>query len=180
VTSLRRRIATRLLEGAHPWGWVQTGTAARGGWVTLRLTVYPPGTSAGERRLLIFARNWPLLWTVAVLVAMVALGQEAGAAIVPVCIVAWMAGIVAVLRATRALRSRVRSVAVAQVCQVGERRDLGEFAAVSRAVRDFERLDRAAAEGRIEPVEYERRWGGIYDAPFLAEQPHAAQLIRRR
>jgi hypothetical protein len=176
LTQLRRR----LLEGAHPWGWVQIGTAARGGWLTLRLTVYPPGTSSRERRLLNFARNWPLLWTVVTLVAMVALGQEAGAAIVPVCVVAWIAGIVGVLRATRALRSRVRTVSVAQVCHGDAWRDLGQFAAVSAAVRALERLDRVAAERRIDPVEYERQWAQIYDAAFFTTPVDADQLIRRR
>lgn len=172
---------TRLLEGSHQWGWVQIGTAGRGGWLILRLTVYPPGTDARERRLLTFARNWPAAWSTASVAAMVAGGGEAPAAVVvPLCTAIWAVGIVVVLRATRGIRARVRSVSVAQLSEGGLRRDLGDVAAVALAARELEGLDRAAAEGRIDPVEYERRWARVYEASFLADRSPRDQLMRRR
>ena len=55
----KRGVVVRALEGRYRWGDFRVGTPGRTGWVTYRLSVYPPGTNASERRALQFWYSRP-------------------------------------------------------------------------------------------------------------------------
>ncbi|HXR43315.1 MAG TPA: DUF6611 family protein, partial [Pseudolysinimonas sp.] len=68
-----RSAMTRLLEGRNRWGDFRTGTG-RSGWITYRLTVYPPGIDSSGRRALQFWYSWPLAGAIAAILCFSVLG----------------------------------------------------------------------------------------------------------
>ncbi len=154
----------RLLEGPHPWGWVQVGTPGRGGWRVIRLTVYPPGTNSAERRALTLCRNWPALGAILALVIVLAGGGSIEPwTLTALAVALYVGGFLIAHRATRRLRRRVREVSAAQFYEYGVRREIRDVARVCGWIATLEALDATNADRSLTAVEYEERWGAVYD-----------------
>jgi len=159
-----RRTMTRLLEGRYRWGDFRTGTG-RSGWITYRLTVYPPGIDSGERRALQFWYSWPLAGAVlAILCFSVLGGLLSPGVLVPAVAVGYAAGVVAGWAATRRVRPRVRRLNVARFPENGSIQTLGDLAVLRRCVDALDHLDAGLTAGRITPLEYEHGWWSVYES----------------
>jgi hypothetical protein len=149
---------------AHPWGVLEVTAPVRYGWRGLRLMVYPPGTSTAVRRLLWLDRHAPILAAILVLAAMMILQPD----VPPLCVLLVIpVGVILVSlvrQATRPLRAGVRTLAVTQI-DVGARTEtLGNERLLDRCIDELQDIDRALRTKEISPVEYERRWAGVYES----------------
>jgi hypothetical protein len=153
----------RVLEGAHPWGRYEA-SSSRSGATHFRLTVFPPGTNPAERRALARARDWPLIGAIAGLLAIAAFGDEQHPLLVTVVALAlYAAGVVVTRSATRALRPRIRTLDAVRVFDGVAMTTRGDLRRLRRAAVALSCLDRDAAAGRIDEVEYEARWAAVYE-----------------
>jgi hypothetical protein len=159
---LPQRIKTSL-QGPHPWGHFEVAPLSRGLWTRERLTVYPPGTTAGERRLYGIFRNWPPIGSVAALIAMMALGVVMSP--LPAFIVSFALYGVSVgfgARATRRLRAASIQLVVVRVAVDGGVSCWGNVASMAAARTAFAALDARAAHGGLTPAQYESEWSTIF------------------
>jgi hypothetical protein len=162
------------IDGLHRWGIVELPDAAqtvRSGVARYRLSLFPPGTNAEEVRPLIFLRRWRGYglagaisleiiagavwpgWTTALLIAGV-----------------YLAGLVPALRTTARLRAGTRRMNVAVMNVADDREGQQRLVLLSRLVRALMALDTEFAAGGIDLVDYEARWGAMYDDLF-SERP---------
>lgn len=153
-----------MTSGAHPWGVLEVTAPVRYGWRSLRLTVYPPGTSPAERRLLWLDRNIPIVAAILLLTAMVITAPGVPRLLLLLVIPVGVAIIGFVRRATRPLRLTVRTLRVAQVDVRGVTETYGDQRLLGHCVGELRDMDRARRADQITLVEYERRWGEIYEA----------------
>ena len=162
-----RGAVARLLEGPHDWGFFEeTSTlyAARTGIRARRLVVFPPGTSAAERRALVLRRRWPTAGgIVALLAALVAAPVSSTAALAAMLTVYVSGCIVGVVSTRRIWRSRSElrcsSVRFAETWET-----YGEPLAVEESLAALLALERARDAGRIDEVGFELGWGRVYEA----------------
>ncbi len=158
------RAMTRIFEGPHPWGLYEVN-ASRSGVVHYRLTVFPPGTNAAERRALARARDWPVVGAVAALVAIMIFGESLGPAFTTFAALAVYAiGVVWTRLRSRGIRSAVRSVDAVQVYDGVRNVTRGELGRILVAVATLRTLDEDERAGRIDEVGYEARWAAVYHA----------------
>jgi hypothetical protein len=157
-----RRVVTRLTEGEHPWGSVDVTPGGRSGWCRTRLTVYPPGTNAGERRLLNVLHAWPVAGAVVALVTLVVLDAAPQWASFAAAVAIYALGFVVVGLLTRRLRPRLRHLTVGIVAVAGDVRCYGDARLLQEIRRGFDRIDRLEASGRLTLVAYELRWAELY------------------
>jgi hypothetical protein len=150
----------RLLEGPHQWG-VYDVTAGRSGVVHYRLTVFPPGTNAAERRALTRARDWPVVGAVCALVAIMGFGQVVGPALLTIgAIVVYALGIVWTRSRTRDIRRSVRTIDAVQVNDGIRNVSRGDLTLILASVAALRTLDENAPG--FDAVDYEARWAEIY------------------
>ena len=154
----------RAIPVAHPWGVLEVTAPVRYGWRGFRLTVYPAGTSATERRMLWADRHAPVIAAIAVLTAMVILQPD----VPPLCVLLVIpAGVILVSlvrRATRQLRAGVRTLAVTLIDSGGKTETLGDERLLDNCLDELRDIDRALWAKQISPVEYERRWACVYES----------------
>ncbi|MFS0897386.1 DUF6611 family protein [Mycolicibacterium litorale] len=166
ITSARdvlTRAVRRLLDGDAPWGAFDIWPD-RFGTTRFRLTVYPPGISARERRTLRAWRGWPawggLLWAVGVIVMVTVLPPWAALAVsTAVFLGTGAAAFVTAGAARRHVRTVIASVTVGfyHPSAVLEARRLQDLAR-RLAAADTERRD-----GQLSPVAYEATWWQVYN-----------------
>ena len=176
---LTRSALTRLLEGRYLWGDFRSGPPGRTGWLNYRLTVYPPGTNAAERRALQFWYSWPLVGALLSIVTFAwAGGKIRPEVLVPAVAVGYLAGIVAGWMLTRGTRRAVRRLYVAQFPDNGRIATLGDAATLGRAVRALSELDARLSAGEVTMPEYENGWWSVYDSldPSPVERRSAERL----
>lgn len=134
--------------------------AARTTTVQARLTVFPPGTSAAERRALKRYRDWPTAGAVLALFLMLLLGDVWPAPLaVTVAVVAYVGGVVLGARRTRALRSRCRRIEA--VFLAGRPAD-DAASPLERCKAQLESLEAGFQGGRLSPVDFEAGWAAVY------------------
>lgn len=158
------KYVTRVVSSIPPWGVLEVTSPVRYGWRSFRLTVYPPGTSSAERRVLWLDRHLPVVAAAGVLAAMLIAVPVVPPLILLMLIPVGVAIIGVVRRATRPLRQTVRTLRVAQVDLRGSTETYGDECLLSHCVDELREMDRARLADQITPVEYERRWGDVYDA----------------
>ncbi|MFF1879438.1 DUF6611 family protein [Leifsonia sp. NPDC058230] len=164
----------KLTEGAHPWGTVDVSPAGRGAWQRVRLTVYPPGTTAGERRALTFAHAWPILGAVLAVLLLAPLGSAWPAPLVLVTmLVVYVAGFWVGARITRPIRGRLRSLTTATVYLSGEVQEFGNLRLLRETLAEFDRIDALRRRGELTPVQYEAEWSAIFDTLPASPELHA-------
>ena len=154
---------SRLAEGGHPWGELSVGLADRRGGVRYRLTVYPAGITADQRRALVFRRRWIPWGVVLWFVMSSALG---------VLMNGWVAfalgGAVyfgALLTANSqagSARREVLEIYAQLLTLMGHREVFGDFDLLDDAAGRLLHLDERAAANDISLVEYELLWGEVY------------------
>jgi hypothetical protein len=176
---LTRSALTRLLEGRYLWGDFRSGPPSRTGWLDYRLTVYPPGTNAAERRALQFWYSWPLVGALLSFLTFAAAGGKVRPEIlVPTVAACYVAGILIGWVHTRGIRAGVRRLYVAQFPDDGTLTTLGEAASLSAAVRTLTELDARLSAGELTMPEYESGWWSVYESlePSTVERrPSAAR-----
>jgi len=161
----KRGVVVRALEGRYRWGDFRVGTPGRTGWVTYRLSVYPPGTNASERRALQFWYSWPLLGALLCLASFAVLGDWIRpVALVPVAGVVYVGGVVVGWAVTRRLRPGVIRLNVAQFPDNGDIQTLGDLATLSTAVTALRSMDERRLADRLSELDYEREWWAVYRA----------------
>ena len=154
------RAQRRLLEGPHRWGSYDV-SAGRSGVVHYRLTVYPPGTNAVERRALARARDWPAVGAIGSLLVIVAFGGVIGPAMLMTgVVIVYSLGIAWTRSRTWHLRRDVRVLDAVQVQDGAQRVSRGELALILASIAALRALDDGA--DRLDGVGYEARWAEIY------------------
>ena len=163
----------RKLEGENAWGYFDVAPLSRGLWMRERLTVFPPGTTAAERRAMVRYRNWPVLGAVVALFAMIGFGLvlPASAAFL-VAFALYGVGILLSARATHRVRKESVRLVVITVAGSGGASSYGNVRSMSTARSAFESLDTRARDEDLTPVQYEREWACI----FLALKTQGAAL----
>jgi hypothetical protein len=157
-------IVRRLFEGRAPWGTLDVSPASRGIWQRVRLTVYPPGITHGQRRLLHLTHAWPVGGAILCLFALVFLSGWGPVLSVATVLTAYVAGFLVTARLTRALRERSRVVTVASEYVGGEVREYGNVHLLRIAASRLHDLEARRRSGLVDPVTYEAEWAEIYDA----------------
>jgi hypothetical protein len=158
----------RAMPVAHPWGVLEVMAPVRYGWRRFRLTVYPPGTTTTGRRLLWVDRHIPVIAAIVVLAAMVILQPDVPPLSMLLAIPPGVILVATVRRVTKPLRAGVRTLAVAHVDVSGRTETLGDGPLLSRCVDELQDIDRARCTRQIDPIEYERRWAGVYESIGLS------------
>ena len=161
----KRGVVVRALEGRYLWGDFRVGTPGRTGWVTYRLSVYPPGTNGAERRALQFWYSWPLVGALLCLVAFATVGQAIGPSVlVPAAIVVYLGGVVTGWALTRRLRPGVIQLNVAQFPDNGDIQTLGDLATLSKAVGRLRSMDERRSAAGVSELDYEQEWWAVYES----------------
>ncbi|CAN5249558.1 hypothetical protein BH09ACT6_BH09ACT6_26950 [soil metagenome] len=158
------RLVEQLCEGPHRWGRVDVTPTARTTWNRTRLTVYPPGTNAAERRALQFHRSWPTGGAVVALLLILALSRWTPLAATAVAASVYAAGIGAGAVATRRLRPQVRRLTIVTVPLGGRVESLGDTRFFAWATDRLRVLDSLHSQGLLTTPEYEAGWAEIYTA----------------
>lgn len=159
ITTPGRRLERQIL-GNRAWGTFRNAGPAHGHWIR-ELTVYPPGITTGERWAVGLDRQAPVVgaiiglaltlltfdllprWTMLILIFTPSLGIT-----------------VLAHRLTSRIRRQVRSIVVAEDYRTHPSTINGDAALFDGCYSALTRLDAEAA--LLSPVEYERRWGEIY------------------
>ncbi len=153
----------RALEGEHLWGYVDAVPAGRTVWLLRRLTVYPPGTTVVERRLLKFHRDWPVTGAVVALFLMFALADVWSIPLALLAVVlAYAGGVWVTARLTHDLRAGSHRLDITSTPGDGHstRRDVALF---ESARAELLRLDAGRQRGELTPVEFEAGWARVFD-----------------
>ena len=153
----------RLLEGRALWGTIDVSPAGRGIWQRVRLTVYPPGITPAQRRLLHLGHLWPVGGSIACLFVLVLLSDAGPVLSLATALAAYAGGFLVLGRLTRELRARSRTVTVASEYIRGELREFGEVPLLRTAATRLMDLEARRRRGLVDPVTYEAEWADVYD-----------------
>jgi hypothetical protein len=137
---------------------------ARYGVARYRLVVFPPGITAGERRLLRVWRGWPL-WGAALWLGLQIGGAMAGmpeTALIGGSMVYIAAGAITFVLAGDT-RMRVRTVWATSIAGYGDPEADRRYSALRVMARALDQADLDLEEGRIDPLQHEARWWQVYD-----------------
>ncbi len=156
-------IVRRLLEGRAPWGTLDVSIPSRGICQRVRLTVYPPGITHGQRRLLHLRHMWPVAGGILCLFALVLLSGEGPALSLATVLGAYVGGFLVTARLTHELRERCRVVTVASEYAGGEVRESGNVHVLREAASRLMDLEARRRSGLVDPVTYEAEWNEIYN-----------------
>ena len=106
-------IVRRLVEGRALWGDLDVSPVTPGIWQRVRLTVYPPGITPTERRLLRLRHGWPVVGALVSFAGLVLVSDAGPMLGVLTMLAAYAAGFAVLGRLTRDLRPRCRVLTVA-------------------------------------------------------------------
>lgn len=167
VNEVLRRIA----EGRALWGTIDVSPLSRGIWQRVRLTVYPPGISRGERRLLHAFHAWPIVGAVGCLFALIPLSDAGPVLALATALAVYLAGFLVLAALSHDLRVRCHVVTAASEYVGGSLREFGDVQLLLTAGRRLVDLETQRRAGRIDPVAYEAEWAAVYDTlPASAER----------
>jgi len=154
----------RLLEGRAPWGDLDVSPVSPGVWQRVRLTVYPPGITPGERRLLRLRHAWPVGGALLALVGLILLSDVGPVLSLTIVLTAYVAGFAVIGRLTRVLRARCRVVTVATEHVGSDIRESGDVELLRAAAGRLLDLESRRRRGLVDPVAYEAEWTDVYSA----------------
>jgi hypothetical protein len=155
---------SRLLDGAHPWGSFDAAVG-RYGIRRYRLVVYPPGSTAADRRFARMWRGWPITGAALALLAIMLFGNVIAApdTVLGYGVAAYVGiGALLFLQAGPA-RARVRSMSIILMPKGADVRELCKYAEWRMLVHMLTMADRMLATGAISLVEHEAAWWKAYD-----------------
>ena len=143
---------------------------SRYGVTRYRLVVFPPGITAGERRMLRAWRSWPM-WGAALWVGLQIGGESAG--MPETALIAGSMICIALGALTFALagetRMRVRTLCTMTMAgHDGADRTYSMLRVLARAL---DRADLDVEEGRLSPLQHEARWWQVYDVVDAMTRP---------
>jgi hypothetical protein len=154
---------SRLLDGDHPWGSYDV-KISRYSVRRYRLIIYPPGTTAADRRLARLRRGWPLGGAVLVLFAIMIGDAVSSPYTVPaVAITAYVSIRVLLFLLAGPKRVHVKSMSIVLIpgtADENERRRHTEWKILTHMLA---RADHMLSTYAISPVEYEAIWWQAYD-----------------
>jgi hypothetical protein len=153
-----------LLDGAHPWGSFDA-TVGRYGIRRYRLIVYPPGSTAADRRMARIWRGWPIAGAVLALLAVMLFGNVIASpdTVLGYAVAAYVVmGALLFLRAGPA-RVRVRSMSIILMPNRADVRGQCKYAEWRMLVHMLTMADRMLATGATSLVEHEAAWWKAYD-----------------
>ena len=159
---VRTMIVRRLLEGRAPWGDLDVSPMSPGVWQRVRLTVYPPGITPGQRRLLRLRHMWPVGGALLALVGLVLLSDTGPVLSLATVLTAYAAGFAVIARLTRLLRSRCRVVTVATEHVGADIRETGDVQLLRTAAGRLLDLESRRRRGLVDLVTYEAEWMDVY------------------
>jgi hypothetical protein len=137
---------------------------ARYGVARYRLVVFPPGMTAGERRMLRLWRGWPL-WGAALWLGLQIGGEAAG--MPETALIAGSMIYIAVGALTFALagetRMRVRTLTAMTMAGYAHEDADRQYSALRVMARTLDQADLDLDEGRISALQHEARWWQVYD-----------------
>ncbi|CAN5309003.1 hypothetical protein BH11ACT4_BH11ACT4_11350 [soil metagenome] len=154
----------RALEGEHRWGFIEIAPADRNAWTQKRLTVFPPGTTAAQRRAVKRHRDWPIAGAVVTMLLMLALGEFLSP--LPATAIAvgvYCVTVAASARLTHDLRARCHRVEITSVVAADGRTTRGDVAMLEEAVAELEDLERGLERGDLTGPAFEAGWARVYD-----------------
>jgi hypothetical protein len=154
----------RLLDGAHPWGSFDA-MVGRYGLRRYRLTLFPPGISTADRRLLRLWRGWPVAGGILAMLAVMRLGDAVFSAGTTLLVVAAAyLGVGAVLFVlTARVRAGLRSISLILLAGDLDPRERQCYAEWERLVDVLTRADTLLKAGAINPTQHEALWWQAYD-----------------
>jgi hypothetical protein len=161
-----RTRTARLLEGAHSWGRYEESTAlftARTGVCTRRLTVYAPGASSADRRLLTLWRAWPVVGGSLAAAVALALAPEAPVAALIGMLAIYGGGLVVVGMRSRRARAGCRTLRSSTIELATGRETVGDDRLLEKSLAELLLLDRLRDSGRIDEVGFELGWARVHD-----------------
>jgi hypothetical protein len=152
-----------LLDGNHLWGSFDA-MIGRYGLRRYRLTVYPPGIAAADRRLLRVWRGWPVGGAVLALLAAMCLGDVV---LTPVATLVFCAGLYVAVGGglfvmSAPARARVHSLSVIVIDDRSDRSTEAMYAEWEAIVQMLTRADEMCAKDELSPVDYEAVWEQAY------------------
>jgi len=156
------RSAERALEGSQHWGRIDVVGAGRSGSCRTRVTVYPPGTTAGERRAMRFYRAWPVAGAVLSMFLLLALNTLPTALAVVAVVGLYAAVFGAASARTRRLRSESRHVEILTVPIGGNVETVGDVRFFNAVTDQLRCIDTLSERGQLTAVGYEVRWAEVY------------------
>lgn len=140
----------------------------------MRLTVYAPGITHGQRRLLHLSHAWPVVGAIACLVALVSLSDAGPALSLVAALSGYAAGFLVLARLTRDLRAESRTVTVVSEHIGDEYREFGDARLLRAAASRLLGLEAQRRRGLVDPVRYEAEWTEVYHS-LPAEPVHSFQ-----
>jgi hypothetical protein len=167
-TPAARQLLHDAFEGKRDWGTLDephpANVRARA-WGFRRITVYPPGTNAAERRALTFHLRWPGWGLLAALGIEILIGTtlEPVVGLLIACLV-YASGLAVGLVLTNGLRQRVRRVSMVAYSIAGGIEEHGQPELFRLTRSRFAQLDHSRALGELTPAQYELGWAEAYDA----------------
>lgn len=157
----RRR--DRLLDGPNAWGSIERGPD-RQGFRRYRLTLFPPGVTTSERRLLRLWRGLPgwgvVLWSMAVIGlshtygTWLALGMASGV---------WFTMAVAISARLGAVRTQVRTMTVVTIAGHTDADTAAAYTELRLLASTMAAADVLLAQRRISAAEHESLWWQAYE-----------------
>ena len=159
-----RRVWSRLLDGAHPWGSFDA-TVGRYGLRRYRLVIFPPGISATDRRLLRLWRGWPVGGGMLAMLAMMLLGDAVASpgSTLLVVAAAYLGVGVVLFVLTAGVRAGVRSMSLILLAADLGPCDRQSFAEWGVLVELLTTADGKLTAGTIAPAQHEALWWQAYE-----------------
>ncbi|GAA1793667.1 DUF6611 family protein [Agromyces lapidis] len=163
ITAACAREWVALRDGRHRWGDT-SAIVGRYGVVVRTVTVYPPGSSTGERRWLRAWRSAPLF---AVMLFWLCLAGFSTTMPIPAAFAVTAGVIIALLVALGSRCRRLRRSVVQLMTEVppGTRDGglLARQATANRLVATMNAAESQLSDGKIDELEFERRWHHVYE-----------------
>jgi hypothetical protein len=167
IATTTRKWWIRALDGPYRWGSFDV-LVGRYGLRRYRLTVFPPGITVTDRRLVRLWRAWPIagavLWLLAVMFFSDTISSPTTTAVVAAAV--YLVVGAALFWLVRGVRGRVRSLWAMTLDRYDDPRSDAEDAALATCdtvVGILTAADDLLDAGRISPVEYEALWWEAYD-----------------
>ncbi len=162
---LRAR-ALRVLEGPHRWGRYErsaTAFTARTGVCERRLTVYAPGATSADRRLVTLWHTWPLVGGALAFAVALLLAPVAPIAALVGMLTLYLGGLALVARRSRRARAGSRVIRCSTVTLSTGREAIGDARLLDDALAELLRLERLREAGRIDEIAFELGWARVHD-----------------
>jgi Family of unknown function (DUF6611) len=158
-----------LLDGGHLWGSFDA-MIGRYGLRRYRLTVFPPGITAADRRLLRAWRGWPVGGAAVALLATMCLSEVI---LTPMTTLVVCAGVYVVVGAalfvmSAAPRTQVRPLSVILIDGYSDPRSEAMYAEWEAVIEMLATADEMRERGELSSVEYEAMWWHAYNRVGVA------------